>query len=49
MGLAYLPGIVATLALVMINAIRRYVPPCEDLTDGLEWHVEYYINTPDHT
>ena len=23
----YLPGIVATLALIMINAIRRYIPP----------------------
>ena len=27
----YLPGIVATLALIMINAIRRYAPPVSTL------------------
>lgn len=31
----YLPGIVATLALIMINAIRRYIPTSRLLSDHM--------------
>ena len=44
----YLPGIIATLALIMINAIRRYVPVYHLLPDHSDRQLKGCTDIPDH-